>query len=146
MKISESLKKISFREGFFFLVMLAAVTTHIVLFAQAPTEKSLGAGGLVLICFFAMCFLTDLFRLPSEWRAERMQILAGMCLSLAFLTNLGMASCYAFATGIFFTGQFFCTVLLEVFLYLLSIMAYSVLFFRYRERKTEFLGGMRKVD
>lgn len=145
MKTLEFLRKISFREGFFCLVMLAAVATYVVSFVEAPTIESLGNAWMLLACFFALCIVTELFHIPSEERAERMQIVAGLCLTLVFLVALVAAFYYAVSLHIIFTGQFFSTLCLLFVLYGLSLAIYSFAFFHYKKRKEEITGGVRKM-
>ena len=145
MKTLEFLRKISFREGFFSIVMLIGIALYIVNFVEAPTIESLGNAWMLLACFFALCIVTELFRIPSEERAERMQIVAGLCLTLVFLVALVAAFYYAVSLHMIFTGQFFSTLCLLFVLYGLSLAIYSFAFFHYKKRKEEITGGVRKM-
>lgn len=135
MKTLEFLRKISFREGFFSIVMLIGIALYIVNFVEAPTLESLSTAWLLLACFFALCLLSDLFRLPSAERAERMQIVAGLCLTLVFLVALVAAFYYAVSLHMIFTGQFFSTLCLLFVLYGLSMVILSCVFFKYKGPK-----------
>ena len=65
MKTLEFLRKISFREGFFALMMFVAVVLYVIRFVHTQTEKTL-AGGIALatICLLTLCFLTDFPKFP----------------------------------------------------------------------------------
>ena len=145
MKELEFLRKISFREGFFSVVMSVAVVLYIINFVQAPTFESLSTAWMLLACFFALCLLSDLFRLPSAERAERMQIVAGLCLTLVFLVALVAAFYYAVSLHMIFTGQFFSILCLLFVLYGLSLAIYSFAFFHYEKRQEEITDGVRKM-
>ena len=145
MKALEFLRKISFREGVFFVMMLVAVMLYINSFVQAPTLENLCNAWWTLGCFFALCLVTNLFRFSSAERAERMQIVAGLCLTLVFLAVLVLAFYYAISLRIIFTGQFFSTLCLLFVLYGLSLAIYSFAFFHYKKRKEEITGGVRKM-
>lgn len=135
MKALEFLRKISFREGFFSVVMSVAVVLYIISFVQAPTLENLCNAWWALGCFFALCLVTNLFRFSSAERAERMQIVAGLCLTLVFLAVLVLAFYYAISLRIIFTGQFFSILCLLFVLYGLSMVILSCVFFKYKGPK-----------
>ena len=71
-------------------MVLAIIACYIFRFAQVTTLETWWHGGLfVAICFVVLCLLSDL-GLPSKQQAERMQILAGLSLTLIFLVCLGL--------------------------------------------------------
>lgn len=116
-------------------MMLEAVILYINSFVQAPTLENLCNAWWTLGCFFALCLVTNLFRFSSAERAERMQIVAGLCLTLVFLAVLVLAFYYAISLRIIFTGQFFSILCLLFVLYGLSMVILSCVFFKYKGPK-----------
>lgn len=146
MKTLEFLKKISFREGFFFIAMLVAVALYAIDLIRVPTIHTLFEALWVLLWFLLLCFLIDFFKFPSQERADRMCILAAICLGVVFIIVLALAFYCALVADIIFTGQFFGTLCLIFFIYLLTIMLISSgFFFNYIKPEKEITGGLKEV-
>lgn len=145
MKELEFLRKISFREGFFSVVMLVAVVLYINSFVQAPTERTLAKNIFVIICFWALCLLTDLLKFPSKQRAERMLNLASLWLFLSLFVTLTMAICYAFAAKIVFSWKFLDILSGFFLMYCLLGTICGAVHFQYRNPQKEVTVGVREV-
>ena len=123
MKALEFLRKISFREGFFCIAMLVVVATWVVSFVQAPTEKTLAGGNVVVVlCLLALCFLTDFPKFSSKQSAERMENIALLWIILLFFVILALMVCYAVVENIVFTRHFFALLCVICLMYLGLVM------------------------
>lgn len=145
MKITEHLKKISFREGLFLIVMLAVIVWQIASCIQEPTKQTILFNGFESVVFFFVLCLCTTSDIPSPERAERMQIIAGLCLTLIYLVVLGELFYTAYTTHTVFSLIFWCTVLGISFGYALLLAIECMSFFQYEERRAEVVGGVRMV-
>lgn len=145
MGVFKRLKKISFCEGFFLSAVLSVLAFCIFIFAQAPTLQAWSSGSILAgLCYFSLCVLFDIFVFSKE-QNERMQILAGLCLSMVFLVSSGMLGYIFFATDTLSVLKLIGLLFLSSWIFTFCLWGECFAFFKYEERKKEIIDGLIQI-
>lgn len=143
MSTLELFKKISFREGFFLSMAIVIIACYIFRFMQVTTLETWCHSGIIAaICFLVLCLMFDFGKLSKE-RNERMQIFAGLSLTLLLFVSCGM-SYYLYIADNLVSGRIFCAMLIASFVvYMFLLYLECIAFFQYQESETKETDGLR---
>ena len=120
MKNWKLLKKLSFREGFFCVMLLAAILCRVWKFAQTSELSELMLQSLFYVLFFVALSGVCAIKRLSEERAERMIVIGFISLIMMFLVDVALFTFWAI------TGEQI--VMAQLFgLYILLVLGYAVI-------------------